>query len=95
VPGVSHFTATSLACRVGRVERFPRAAGEPSLPSRSLTGLASPRRSVCAPEVIDPLPGTVIEGPPPAPGTCRVAAALVAGYTSGKSDLLFKCRASP
>jgi transposase len=23
--GVSHFTATSLACRVGRVERFPRA----------------------------------------------------------------------
>src|SRR5262245_27728128 len=26
MPGVSHFTATSLACRVGRVERFPRAA---------------------------------------------------------------------
>jgi transposase len=25
LPGVSHFTATSLACRVGRVERFPRA----------------------------------------------------------------------
>ena len=25
VPGVSHFTATSLACRVGRVGRFPRA----------------------------------------------------------------------
>src|SRR6516164_211073 len=25
IPGVSHFTATSLACRVGRVERFPRA----------------------------------------------------------------------
>src|SRR5271167_2063665 len=25
MPGVSHFTATSLACRVGRVERFPRA----------------------------------------------------------------------
>ena len=24
MPGVSHFTATSLACRVGRVERFPR-----------------------------------------------------------------------
>ena len=24
VPGVSHFTATSLACRIGRVERFPR-----------------------------------------------------------------------
>src|SRR5262249_45983733 len=23
MPGVSHFTATSLACRVGRVERFP------------------------------------------------------------------------
>jgi transposase len=26
MPGVSYFTATSLACRVGRVERFPRAA---------------------------------------------------------------------
>src|SRR5262245_46816335 len=26
MPGVSHFTATALACRVGRVERFPRAA---------------------------------------------------------------------
>jgi transposase len=25
MPGVSHFTATSLACRVGRIERFPRA----------------------------------------------------------------------
>ena len=25
VPGVAAFTATSLACRVGRVERFPRA----------------------------------------------------------------------
>jgi transposase len=25
IPGVSYFTATSLACRVGRVERFPRA----------------------------------------------------------------------
>jgi transposase len=25
VPGVSYFTATSLACRIGRVERFPRA----------------------------------------------------------------------
>jgi transposase len=25
VPGVSYFTAVSLACRVGRVERFPRA----------------------------------------------------------------------
>src|SRR5262245_49024385 len=25
VPGVSHFTAVSLACRVGRVEHFPRA----------------------------------------------------------------------
>jgi transposase len=25
IPGVSHFTATSLVCRVGRVERFPRA----------------------------------------------------------------------
>ena len=25
IPGVSHFTATSLACRVGRVQRFPRA----------------------------------------------------------------------
>jgi transposase len=25
MPGVSRFTATSLACRVGRVERFPRA----------------------------------------------------------------------
>ena len=25
MPGVAHFTATSLACRVGRVERFPRA----------------------------------------------------------------------
>jgi transposase len=25
VPGVSYFTATALACRVGRVERFPRA----------------------------------------------------------------------
>ena len=25
MPGVGHFTATSLACRVGRVERFPRA----------------------------------------------------------------------
>jgi len=25
MPGVSHFTATSLACRIGRVERFPRA----------------------------------------------------------------------
>jgi transposase len=25
MPGVSYFTATSLACRVGRVERFPRA----------------------------------------------------------------------
>jgi transposase len=24
MPGVSYFTATSLACRVGRVERFPR-----------------------------------------------------------------------
>ena len=24
IPGVGHFTATSLACRVGRVERFPR-----------------------------------------------------------------------
>ncbi len=24
MPGVSHFTATALACRVGRVERFPR-----------------------------------------------------------------------
>jgi transposase len=26
MPGVSYFTATALACRVGRVERFPRAA---------------------------------------------------------------------
>jgi transposase len=26
MPGVSYFTAVSLACRVGRVERFPRAA---------------------------------------------------------------------
>jgi transposase len=26
IPGVAAFTATSLACRVGRVERFPRAA---------------------------------------------------------------------
>jgi transposase len=26
IPGVSYFTATALACRVGRVERFPRAA---------------------------------------------------------------------
>src|SRR5262245_3800451 len=25
VPGVSYFTATALACRIGRVERFPRA----------------------------------------------------------------------
>jgi transposase len=25
MPGISHFTATALACRVGRVERFPRA----------------------------------------------------------------------
>jgi transposase len=25
MPGVGHFTATALACRVGRVERFPRA----------------------------------------------------------------------
>ena len=25
IPGVSYFTATSLACRVGRVKRFPRA----------------------------------------------------------------------
>jgi transposase len=25
MPGVSFFTATSLACRIGRVERFPRA----------------------------------------------------------------------
>jgi transposase len=25
MPGVSYFTATSLACRVGRVKRFPRA----------------------------------------------------------------------
>src|SRR5712692_10219983 len=25
MPGVGRFTATSLACRVGRVERFPRA----------------------------------------------------------------------
>ena len=25
IPGVSYFTATALACRVGRVERFPRA----------------------------------------------------------------------
>ncbi len=25
IPGVSHFGATALACRVGRVERFPRA----------------------------------------------------------------------
>jgi transposase len=25
MPGVGHFTATSLACRVGRVERLPRA----------------------------------------------------------------------
>ena len=25
MPGVSHFTATALACRVGHVERFPRA----------------------------------------------------------------------
>jgi transposase len=25
MPGVSHFTATALSCRVGRVERFPRA----------------------------------------------------------------------
>jgi len=25
LPGVSYFTATALACRVGRVERFPRA----------------------------------------------------------------------
>jgi transposase len=25
MPGVAHFTATSLACRVGRVSRFPRA----------------------------------------------------------------------
>src|SRR5262249_29196085 len=25
MPGVSYFTATALACRVGRVERFPRA----------------------------------------------------------------------
>ena len=24
IPGAAHFTATSLACRVGRVERFPR-----------------------------------------------------------------------
>jgi transposase len=27
MPGVSHFTATALVCRVGRVERFPRAHG--------------------------------------------------------------------
>jgi transposase len=26
MPGVRYFTAVSLACRVGRVERFPRAA---------------------------------------------------------------------
>ena len=26
IPGVSHFTATALACRVGDVERFPRAS---------------------------------------------------------------------
>jgi transposase len=26
MPGVSYFTATSLACRVSRVERFPRAS---------------------------------------------------------------------
>src|SRR5262249_31344801 len=25
MPGVGHFTATALACRVGRVERFPHA----------------------------------------------------------------------
>lgn len=25
IPGVSHFTATALACRVGSVKRFPRA----------------------------------------------------------------------
>lgn len=25
MPGISYFTATSLVCRVGRVERFPRA----------------------------------------------------------------------
>jgi transposase len=25
IPGVSHFAATALACRIGRVERFPRA----------------------------------------------------------------------
>lgn len=25
MPGISYFTATSLACRIGRVERFPRA----------------------------------------------------------------------
>ena len=25
MPGVSYFTATSLACRIGRIERFPRA----------------------------------------------------------------------
>lgn len=25
IPGVSHFGATALACRIGRVERFPRA----------------------------------------------------------------------
>jgi transposase len=25
MPGVSYFTATSLACRIGRVQRFPRA----------------------------------------------------------------------
>ncbi len=30
MPGVSYFTATSLACRVGRVERFPRAHSLPN-----------------------------------------------------------------
>ncbi len=25
IPGVAAFTATSLACRIGRIERFPRA----------------------------------------------------------------------
>src|SRR4029079_3128311 len=29
IPGVGNFTATALACRVGRVERFPRSHSPP------------------------------------------------------------------
>ncbi|MHC4398729.1 MAG: hypothetical protein ACYTG0_03525, partial [Planctomycetota bacterium] len=40
IPGVAAFTATSLACRVGRVERFPPSHACTTLDSSSSTAVA-------------------------------------------------------